>query len=200
MAWTKRLFDLLAASVGLILLSPVMLLLALLVRLLIGPPILFWQQRPGYRGRPFHIIKFRTMTDARYAAGQPLPDSVRVTSFGRWMRLLSLDELPELYNILRGEMSVVGPRPLLMEYLPLYSPQQMRRHEVHPGLTGWAQINGRNTLDWPERFQLDVWYVDHWSLWLDIKIIVITLWKALTREGVNQPGSATTDFFRGTRD
>jgi lipopolysaccharide/colanic/teichoic acid biosynthesis glycosyltransferase len=200
MAWTKRLFDLLAASVGLILLSPVMLLLALLVRLLIGPPILFWQQRPGYRGRPFHIIKFRTMTDARDAAGQPLPDSVRVTSFGRWMRLLSLDELPELYNILRGEMSVVGPRPLLMEYLPLYSPQQMRRHEVHPGLTGWAQINGRNTLDWPERFQLDVWYVDHWSLWLDIKIIVITLWKALTREGVNQPGSATTDFFRGTRD
>jgi len=194
------LFDLLAASVGLILLSPVMLLLALLVRLLIGPPILFWQQRPGYRGRPFHIIKFRTMTDARDAAGQPLPDSVRVTSFGRWMRLLSLDELPELYNILRGEMSVVGPRPLLMEYLPLYSPQQMRRHEVHPGLTGWAQINGRNTLDWPERFQLDVWYVDHWSLWLDIKIIVITLWKALTREGVNQPGSATTDFFRGTRD
>ena len=200
MAWTKRLFDLLAASVGLILLSPVMLLLALLVRLLIGPPILFWQQRPGYRGRPFHIIKFRTMTDARDAAGQPLPDSVRVTSFGRWMRLLSLDELPELYNILRGEMSVVGPRPLLMEYLPLYSPQQMRRHEVHPGLTGWAQINGRNTLDWPGRFQLDVWYVDHWSLWLDIKIIVITLWKALTREGVNQPGSATTDFFRGTRD
>ena len=200
MTWTKRLFDLLAASVGLILLSPVMLLLALLVRLLIGPPILFWQQRPGYRGRPFHIIKFRTMTDARDAAGQPLPDSVRVTSFGRWMRLLSLDELPELYNILRGEMSVVGPRPLLMEYLPLYSPQQMRRHEVHPGLTGWAQINGRNTLDWPERFQLDVWYVDHWSLWLDIKIIVITLWKALTREGVNQPGSATTDFFRGTRD
>jgi lipopolysaccharide/colanic/teichoic acid biosynthesis glycosyltransferase len=200
MAWTKRLFDLLAASLGLILLSPAMLLLALLVRLLIGPPILFWQQRPGYRGRPFHIVKFRTMTETRDAAGQPLPDSVRVTSFGRWMRLLSLDELPELYNILRGEMSVVGPRPLLMEYLPLYSPQQMRRHEVHPGLTGWAQINGRNTLDWPERFQLDVWYVDHWSLWLDIKIIVITLWKALTREGVNQPGSATTDFFRGTRD
>lgn len=200
MVWSKRLLDVLVASLGLIVLSPVMLLLALLVRLLIGPPILFWQQRPGYRGRPFRIVKFRTMAATRDAAGQLLPDSLRLTSLGRWMRLLSLDELPELYNILRGEMSIVGPRPLLMEYLPLYSPEQMRRHEMHPGLTGWAQINGRNAIDWPERFKLDVWYVDHWSFCLDIKIVLITLWKVITREGVNQPGRAGTDFFRDTRD
>ena len=140
------------------------------------------------------------MEEARDAAGVPLPDSIRLTPFGRWMRRLSMDELPELYNILRGEMSLVGPRPLLMEYLPLYSAEQRRRHDVHPGLTGWAQINGRNALDWQERFALDVWYVDNWSFWLDLKIILITLWKVITRQGINQPGRATTDTFRGNGD
>ncbi|MFH1184806.1 MAG: sugar transferase [Chloroflexota bacterium] len=200
MPWSKRLFDVLAASLGLLVLSPVLLLLALLVRLKIGPPVLFWQQRPGYKGRPFEIVKFRTMAETRDAAGKPLSDSIRLTPLGRWMRALSLDELPELHNILRGEMSVVGPRPLMMEYLPLYSPEQMRRHDVHPGLTGWAQIHGRNAVDWPERFKLDSWYVDHWSFWLDLKIFLITLRKVLTREGINQPGRATTDHFRGNRD
>jgi lipopolysaccharide/colanic/teichoic acid biosynthesis glycosyltransferase len=200
MPWSKRLFDVLAASLGLIVLSPVLLLLALLVRLKIGPPVLFWQPRPGFKGRPFRIVKFRTMAETRDAAGNPLADSMRLTALGRWMRALSLDELPELYNILRGEMSVVGPRPLMMEYLALYSPEQMRRHDVHPGLTGWAQIHGRNAVDWPERFKLDVWYVDHWSFWLDLKIFLITLRKVITREGINQPGRATTDYFRGNRD
>lgn len=172
-----------------------MLVLALLVRVWIGSPVLFWQERPGYKGRPFKIVKFRTMVEALDADGRPLPDSVRLTPFGRWLRSLSLDELPELYNILRGEMSLVGPRPLLVEYLPRYTPEQMRRHDVHPGLTGWAQIHGRNALEWEERFKLDVWYVDHRSLWLDARIMWITAWKVLTREGINQPGRSTTDYF-----
>lgn len=180
-------------------LSPLLLVLALLVRLKIGSPVLFWQERPGYKGKPFKIVKFRTMAEAYGVNGKALADSIRLTSFGKWLRSVSLDELPELYNILRGEMSLVGPRPLLMEYLPLYTPEQNRRHDVHPGLTGWAQIHGRNALDWEERFKLDVWYVDHRSLWLDARILLITAWKVLTREGVNQPGRSTTEYFDGTR-
>jgi lipopolysaccharide/colanic/teichoic acid biosynthesis glycosyltransferase len=143
------------------------------------------------------MYKFRTMTDARDASGQLLPDAVRLTGFGRALRSLSLDELPELLNILHGDMSLVGPRPLLMEYLPLYSPEQARRHNVVPGITGWAQVHGRNALDWPARFALDVWYVDHWSFWLDIRILLMTLWKAAIREGISQPGQATTEYFTG---
>lgn len=196
----KRIFDLLAASLGLIVISPIIFLIAILVRVFLGTPILFRQQRPGFKGRPFYIYKFRTMTDTRGPDGNLLPDSARLTRFGRFLRSLSLDELPELFNILRGEMSLVGPRPLLMEYLPLYSPEQMRRHDAHPGLTGWAQINGRNAIDWPTRFALDVWYVDHWSFWLDIKILFLSLWKVIRREGVSQPGQATTEYFTGNEE
>lgn len=194
---SKRIFDLIFAALALILLSPIILIMALLVRLFIGTPILFKQKRPGCQGRPFFIYKFRTMTNRRARDGSLLPDAQRLTPFGRFLRSLSLDELPELFNILRGDMSLVGPRPLLMEYLPLYSPEQARRHEAIPGLTGWAQVNGRNVADWPTRFALDVWYVDHWSFWLDIKIIFMTLWKVIRREGVNQPGQATVEYFKG---
>jgi sugar transferase EpsL len=197
---SKRLLDLVAAALGLIMLSPVMLVLAILVRIFIGAPVIFRQQRPGYREQPFYLYKFRTMTDARDTGGRLLPDSLRLTHFGRFLRILSLDEIPELFNILRGDMSLVGPRPLLTEYLPLYSPEQRRRHEVLPGLTGWAQVHGRNALDWPARFALDIWYVDHWSFWLDINILLMTLWKVLSREGVSQPGQATTEYFTGNKD
>jgi len=197
---SKRIFDLIGAVLALLVLSPVLVALAILVRILVGSPVLFRQERPGYRGKPFSIIKFRTMTEARDAAGNPLADSERVTPFGRFMRALSLDELPELLNIIRGEMSFVGPRPLLMQYLPLYSTDQLRRHEVYPGLTGWAQINGRNALDWAARFDLDVWYADHWSFWLDMKIMLMTAWKVLKREGINQPGEETVEYFTGNRD
>ena len=200
MPLNKRIFDLLVASLGLIILSPIILLISLLVRILIGPPIIFRQARPGYKGNPFFIYKFRSMTDERDAEGNLLPDAARLTPFGGFLRSLSLDELPELYNILRGDMSVVGPRPLIMQYLPLYSPEQMRRHDCYPGLTGWAQINGRNAIDWPTRFSLDVWYVDHRSFWLDIKIILTTIWKVIKRENVNQPGQATIEFFTGNKD
>lgn len=196
----KRLFDIILASVAVIILSPILLLLALLVRVFIGYPVLFWQERPGFKGRPFRIVKFRTMREKQDAEGRPLSDDQRLTLFGRWLRALSLDELPELYNILCGEMSFVGPRPLLMDYLPLYSPEQMRRHEVHPGLTGWAQVNGRNALNWPARFHLDVWYVDHRSMWLDVRILLLSIWKVLTREGISQPGQATTQRFAGEQD
>lgn len=196
----KRLFDLLAATLGAILFLLPGLIVALLVRIKLGHPIFFRQQRPGYKGRPFHLYKFRTMLDRSGPDGKPLPDSERLTSFGRFLRSTSLDELPELFNILRGEMSVVGPRPLLMEYLPLYSPEQMRRHDALPGLTGWAQVNGRNALTWQDKFALDVWYVDHQSFWLDVKIILMTVWKAFTREGVSQEGQATVEFFRGNKD
>ena len=195
----KRIFDLVVAGLAAVILSPLLLVLALLVRINIGAPVLFRQERPGYKGRPFKIVKFRTMAETLGADGRPLPDSVRLSPFGKWLRSVSLDELPELYNILRGEMSIVGPRPLLMEYLPLYTPEQMRRHDVHPGLTGWAQIHGRNALDWEERFKLDVWYVDHRTFWLDTRILLITAWKVLTREGINQPGRSTTDYFGGSR-
>jgi len=197
MPFSKRLFDLLASALALIVLSPVLALTALLVRIQLGGPILFRQQRPGYKGRPFHIFKFRTMIDRFAPDGSLLPDSERLTRFGRVLRSTSLDELPELFNILRGEMSVVGPRPLLMEYLPLYSAEQARRHDMPPGLTGWAQVNGRNALSWQDKFRLDVWYVDHWSFWLDLKIIFLTLVKVFKREGITQEGQATAEKFTG---
>ena len=197
MPLSKRIFDLTFALIALIILSPVLILTAIFVRIFIGSPILFTQQRPGYKGRPFHIYKFRSMTNRFARDGSLLPDAERLTRFGRILRSLSLDELPELFNILRGEMSFVGPRPLLMDYLPLYSPEQMRRHDVMPGLTGWAQVNGRNAIDWPARFRMDVWYVDNWSFWLDIRIIFMTVSKVILREGVNQAGQSTVEYFKG---
>jgi lipopolysaccharide/colanic/teichoic acid biosynthesis glycosyltransferase len=200
MPLSKRALDLFFAALFLLILSPVLAVLALLVLIFHGRPLLFRQQRPGYKGRPFFIYKFRTMTDRRARDGSLLPDAERLTPFGRFLRSLSLDELPELFNILRGDMSLVGPRPLLMEYLPRYSVEQMRRHDAFPGVTGWAQINGRNALAWPDKFKLDVWYVDHWSFWLDIKIIFITIWKVLKREGISQEGQATVEYFMGNEE
>lgn len=194
---SKRLFDVLLTSLGLIVLSPLLLLVALLVWVTLGTPILFKQQRPGYGGKPFTIYKFRTMTEERDAQGRLLSDAERLTPLGRFLRATSLDELPELVNVLRGEMSLVGPRPLLMQYLERYSPEQARRHEVLPGITGWAQVNGRNALTWEDKFRLDVWYVDHWSFWLDVKILLLTLIKVLRREGISQPGQATAEEFMG---
>ena len=185
------------ASLGLVILTPLILLIAILVRIRLGAPVFFRQQRPGFKESPFYLYKFRTMTDARDLSGRLLPDSQRLTGFGRLLREWSLDELPELLNVLLGQMSIVGPRPLLMEYLPLYNSEQHRRHDVVPGLTGWAQVHGRNALDWPSRFTLDVWYVDHWSFWLDIRILLMTLWKVVRREDINQPGQATTEYFTG---
>jgi len=182
-----------------VLVSPLMGGIALLVWKFHGRPILFRQVRPGYQGQPFTLYKFRTMTDARDAAGRLLSDEQRLTRFGRFLRATSLDELPELFNVLRGEMSLVGPRPLLMQYLERYTPEQARRHEVYPGITGWAQVNGRNALTWEDKFRLDVWYVDHWSLALDVKILLITLWKVLRREGISQPGHVTAEEFMGTK-
>ena len=182
----KRLFDFLAALVLLVLLAPLMLILALLVRIFLGSPVIFSQQRPGLKGKPFTLYKFRTMTDARDEKGQLLPDAERLTRFGRFLRASSLDELPELWNILRGDMSFVGPRPLLMEYLPLYTPEQMRRHEVRPGLTGWAQVNGRNALSWEEKFRHDVWYVDNRNFLLDLKILLMTLASVVSRDGISR--------------
>ncbi|MCJ7724034.1 MAG: sugar transferase [Anaerolineales bacterium] len=189
--------DLTATCLGLIILSPILLVLVVCVRVFHGSPVLFRQKRPGYQGIPFITYKFRTMTEARDPTGNFLPDSDRLTPLGRFLRTNSLDELPELFNVLRGEMSLVGPRPLLLQYLARYSPEQMRRHDVYPGMTGWAQVNGRNALDWASRLSLDVWYVDHWSFWLDIKILLLTLWKVLKREGINQPGQATVEEFMG---
>jgi lipopolysaccharide/colanic/teichoic acid biosynthesis glycosyltransferase len=195
---SKRLFDLAAAALALVALSPLLALIALLVRLFLGSPVFFSQPRSGYRRRIFQIHKFRSMTDARSADGALLPDAQRVTPLGNFLRAASLDELPELLNILRGEMSLVGPRPLLEEYTRLYSAEQALRHDVHPGLTGWAQVNGRNALTWEDKFKLDVWYVRHWSFWLDLKIIWLTPWVVLRRQGVNQPGRATVDKFDGS--
>ena len=194
---SKRLFDLFAAALALALFSPVLLVLAILVWWQHGRPIFFKQQRPGYQGKPFYIYKFRTMTDARDADGRLLPDDMRLTALGRFLRATSLDELPELINVLRGEMSLVGPRPLLMRYLPRYNAEQMRRHDVLPGITGWAQINGRNAISWDEKFAHDLWYVDNWSFWLDLKILALTLWKVIRREGISQPGHATVEEFMG---
>ena len=195
----KRLFDITAAFAALLLLALPLALLTWQVRRKLGSPAFFRQVRPGMHGQPFEMVKFRTMTDARGPDGALLPDADRLTPFGRFLRASSLDELPELWNVLKGEMSLVGPRPLLMEYLPLYSPQQARRHEVRPGITGWAQVNGRNALGWDEKFKLDVWYVDHRSLWLDIKILWLTVKKVLVREGISAAGEATMPSFTGDK-
>jgi lipopolysaccharide/colanic/teichoic acid biosynthesis glycosyltransferase len=193
----KRFLDLALAIPALILLSPLSALVALLVRLKLGSTVLFRQQRPGLHGQPFTIYKFRSMTDARDAQGNLLPPADRLTPFGRFLRSTSLDELPELFNVLKGEMSLVGPRPLLMRYLERYTPEQMRRHEVRPGITGWAQVNGRNAITWEQKFALDVWYVDQRSLGLDLKIIALTVCKILKREGISPPGQATMEEFMG---
>lgn len=195
----KRIFDILGAGIGLALLSPVLLILVVLIRRQMGSPILFRQTRPGKDGKPFEMMKFRTMRDATGKDGELLPDTARLTPLGRALRSSSLDELPELWNVLKGDMSLVGPRPLLMEYLPLYSPEQARRHDVRPGITGWAQINGRNAISWDEKFALDVWYVDNRGLWLDLKIIWLTIRKVLKREGISAAGEATMPKFRGSR-
>lgn len=194
----KRSIDLIFSFLALAILSPFMLVLAVSVRLKIGPQVFFTQMRPGRRGQPFQMLKFRTMTNERSFDGQLLPDAVRLPPFGQFLRSTSLDELPELWNVLKGEMSLVGPRPLLMEYLPLYSSEQARRHEVRPGITGWAQVNGRNAITWEEKFKLDVWYVDHQSLWLDIKILWLTVKKVLVRDGIGFEGEATMSRFTGS--
>ncbi len=195
----KRLIDIVGALVGLVLLAPLMMLIALLVRFKLGKPVLFCQVRPGLHGKPFIMYKFRTMTNATDEAGNLLPDEKRLTPFGRFLRSTSLDELPELLNVLKGDMSLVGPRPLLMEYLDRYTPEQARRHEVKPGITGWAQIHGRNALSWDEKLRLDVWYVDNWTIGLDLKIIALTLLKVLKREGISAEGCATMPKFTGER-
>lgn len=196
----KRCFDVLVAAMALLLLAVPLVVLALLVRIKLGKPVLFAQVRPGMHGKPFLMVKFRTMTDASGPDGTLLPDAERLTSFGRFLRATSLDELPELWNVLKGDMSLVGPRPLLMEYLPLYSAEQARRHDVRPGVTGWAQVNGRNALSWEEKFALDVWYVDHQSFALDIKILWRTARKVLVREGISAAGEATMSRFTGSKD
>jgi lipopolysaccharide/colanic/teichoic acid biosynthesis glycosyltransferase len=195
----KRLLDILIAGTLLIGLAPLLLLLMILVRWKLGAPVLFRQQRPGLGGRPFTLLKLRTMSDARDAAGRPLADAARLTPFGQGLRQLSLDELPELVNVLRGEMSLVGPRPLLMQYLARYTPEQQRRHLVRPGLTGWAQVNGRNMISWEQKFALDVWYVDHLAFWLDVKILGLTFRQVLQRKGITHEGQATMSEFRGTQ-
>lgn len=193
----KRLMDFIGAVVGLALFAPVMLLIALFIRLNMGRPVFFRQFRPGLHGKPFVIYKFRTMKKDRDSGGNLLPDEQRLTRLGRFLRNTSLDELPELFNVLKGEMSLVGPRPLLMEYLDRYTPEQARRHEVKPGITGWAQANGRNAITWEEKFKLDVWYVENWSLWLDFKILGLTFLKVLRREGISAKGYATMPEFMG---
>lgn len=198
--FVKRLLDLIISLLALIILSPVILLISFLVAILHGFPILFRQKRPGLKGKIFTLYKFRTMRDLVDDQGQPLPDTKRLTKFGQFLRSTSLDELPELINVLKGEMSLVGPRPLLIEYLPLYNTDQARRHTILPGITGWAQIHGRNAITWQEKFALDVWYVDHWSFWLDIKIILLTIVKVLRREGISQPGEVSAERFTGNTD
>ena len=195
---SKRLFDLAVLLLTAPLWLPALGAVAVLVRLNLGRPAFFRQARPGRHGRVFELIKFRTMTQARDAQGHLLPDAQRLTRFGRWLRSTSLDELPEVLNVLRGEMSLVGPRPLLVQYLDRYSPEQARRHEVLPGLTGWVQVKGRNALTWEEKFRLDVWYVDHRSLWLDLRILLLTVWQVLRRHGVSAPGAATMPEFMGS--
>jgi len=197
---TKRVFDLMASAIGLIILAPLLAVIAVLLLVIIGRPIFFRQPRPGLRGQIFKIYKFRTMHNAYDSSGNLRPDSERLFALGRIIRTLSLDELPELINVLMGEMSLVGPRPLLVEYLPRYSAWQARRHDVLPGITGWAQVNGRNALTWTEKFKLDVWYVDNWSFWLDVRILFMTLVKVFKREGISQPGQATASEFMGEDD
>lgn len=195
----KRAMDLAIAIPAIIILAPIMAIVAIGVGVKLGRPVLFRQTRPGLDARPFSLVKFRTMRDAAGPDGRPLPDAARMTPFGGKLRQTTLDELPALFNVVRGELSLVGPRPLLMEYLPRYTAEQARRHEVKPGLTGWAVVHGRNALSWEERFKLDVWYVDHWSLWLDIKILFLTVVKVVKADDVTQPGRATMDPFMGNR-
>jgi sugar transferase EpsL len=194
----KRVIDVVGASTALVVLSPLLAVVALLVRVRMGTPVLFRQQRPGRDGRPFEMTKFRTMTDRRGPDGELLPDADRLTALGKWLRRTSVDELPELLNVVHGDMSLVGPRPLLMQYLPLYSSEQARRHEVRPGITGWAQVNGRNAVTWDEKFELDVWYVDHRSTRLDVEILVKTVSQVISGHGVSAPGHATIEPFRGS--
>ena len=196
----KRLLDIIISFCALIILSPLLLYLAYKIKVKIGSPVLFKQQRPGLNGKPFNMIKFRTMRDANDKDGNPLPDDERMTVFGTKLRNMSLDELPELWNVLRGDMSLVGPRPLLMQYLSLYNTQQMRRHEVRPGITGWAQVNGRNSISWQEKFDLDVWYIDNHSLLLDLKILFLTIQKTYKRDGISAEGHVTVEPFRGNNE
>lgn len=195
----KRIIDITFAAIGLVFLCPIFILISIAINLKMGSPILFRQKRPGLGGKPFEMFKFRTMCDAIDAYGRPLPDGDRLTKLGRFLRSSSLDELPELWNVLKGDMSLVGPRPLLMEYLPLYSQEQARRHEVRPGVTGWAQVNGRNAISWDEKFALDVWYVDNRSFWLDLKIIWLTIWKVVKRDGIDDAGGIGQDKFKGSK-
>lgn len=194
----KRLFDIVMAIGGLVIMGPVIVWTAMMIKIKLGSPILFKQQRPGLKGCPFFLYKFRTMNDAKDEEGELLPDHIRLTSFGKVLRKLSLDELPQLYNVLKGDMSFVGPRPLLMDYLPLYTEKQAKRHQVRPGITGWAQVNGRNAISWEEKFDLDVWYVENQTLFLDMKILFLTIVKVFKSEGINQAGHATTEKFQGT--
>lgn len=196
----KRFFDILLAAFALVVLFPVVLVVAFLIQRKLGSPVLFRQARPGLNGKPFNMVKFRTMLDATDKHGNPLPDDQRMTPFGSFLRGTSLDELPELWNVLKGDMSLVGPRPLLMEYLPLYSKEQYRRHDVRPGVTGWAQVNGRNAISWEGKFRLDVWYVDNQSLWLDVKILFLTVKKVLIRDGISGEGEVTMSKFTGSQD
>lgn len=196
----KRCFDFWVSLVALIFLSLLIVVTTIVVRLKLGSPVLFKQERPGLHGKSFFVYKFRTMTDQKDDKGNLLPDHIRLTKFGKFIRKFSLDELPQLFNVLKGDISLVGPRPLLKEYLPLYTPEQARRHEVRPGITGWAQVNGRNAISWEEKFKLDVWYVDNRSFWLDIKILFMTVLKVFKSEGINQDGQATIEKFKGTSD
>lgn len=196
----KRVMDVIVAGLALIVLSPLFLLLIFLIRRKLGSPVFFCQERPGLHGKPFRMVKFRTMLETVDAQGNSLPDDERMTDFGRLMRSCSLDELPEFWNVLKGEMSLVGPRPLLMEYLPLYSKEQTRRHDVRPGITGWAQVNGRNAISWEQKLAMDAWYVDHQGLWLDLKILFLTVKKVLVRDGISAEGEATVSKFTGSRE
>ncbi|RBW48255.1 sugar transferase [Marinobacter sp. F3R11] len=196
----KRIFDVLVSAAAFVVLLPVIVVIALLIHRRLGSPVLFRQIRPGKNGKPFEMVKFRTMLDAFDTRGKPLPDAERMTPFGQFLRSSSLDELPGLWNVLKGDMSLVGPRPLLMEYLPLYSKEQYRRHDVRPGVTGWAQVNGRNAISWEEKFKLDVWYVDNRSFWLDLKILFLTVKKVLVRDGINGEGEVTMSKFTGSSD
>ncbi len=200
MDWTKRLFDLLLTFLGLLVIAPIIVLTVFCVRIKLGTPVLFTQDRPGLHGTPFRIYKFRTMTNEQGADGHLLSDAIRLVPFGRFLRSTSLDELPELINVFKGEMSLVGPRPLLVEYLDRYSPEQARRHDVRPGITGWAQVNGRNAISWEEKFKLDVWYVDNRSLYLDVKILFMTVWKTVKRKDISEEGQATMSKFMGSED
>lgn len=196
----KRLMDILISFIAIIVLLPVYMVLIIMSFIILGRPVFFKQARPGLHGKIFYMYKFRTMTDARDEKGQLLPDGERLTRYGRFLRSTSLDELPELINVLKGQMSLVGPRPLLVEYLDYYTPEQMRRHEMRPGITGWAQVNGRNAISWEEKFKFDVWYIDHWSLGLDLKILLLTIKKVFIREGISAEGSATMEKFTGTKN